>query len=161
MQRLIPTGTCWCGCGAETTIGAFFLPGHDRVAEAAVVLAEYGGVPQFLEKHGYAPGNPDGQNPREALDRVRAKAPWKYQLLADHLAAQPAAQQRVTLTFPEIDALLAPAAAALPASARAHRPWWANDRTHSQAKAWLDRGWETGEVDMAGESVTFTRRTEQ
>ena len=29
-KRLIPTGDCWCGCGAETAIGAFFLPGHDK-----------------------------------------------------------------------------------------------------------------------------------
>ena len=28
-ERLVPTGECWCGCGAETTSGSFFLPGHD------------------------------------------------------------------------------------------------------------------------------------
>src|SRR5690349_19817971 len=24
LPRLIPTGTCWCGCGKETSIGSFF-----------------------------------------------------------------------------------------------------------------------------------------
>ena len=62
--RLLPTGTCWCGCGQETAIGSFFLPGHDKIAEAAVVLEEYGGVPAFLAQHGYAPG---GKNPCQVL----------------------------------------------------------------------------------------------
>ena len=68
-ERLIPTGTCWCGCGADASLGSFFLPGHDKVAESAVVNVEYGGVAQFLDRHGYAPG---GKNPRETLDRWRA-----------------------------------------------------------------------------------------
>jgi len=63
-QRLIPTGTCWCGCGGETGRGSFFLPGHDKVAESAVILVEYSGVPEFLAKHGYGPG---GKNARQAL----------------------------------------------------------------------------------------------
>jgi len=69
-QRLIPTGDCWCGCGGETERGSFFLPGHDKVAESAVLLIEYGGVPEFLAKHGYAPG---GINPRKALERWRSR----------------------------------------------------------------------------------------
>ena len=54
-KRLIPTGDCCCGCGAETAIGAFFLPGHDKAAESAVISVEYGGVPRFLVQHGYGP----------------------------------------------------------------------------------------------------------
>ena len=64
--RLIPTGECLCGCGAETKLGSFFLPGHDKVAESAVVNVEYGDV---LDQHGYGPG---GKNPRQTLDRWRA-----------------------------------------------------------------------------------------
>lgn len=57
LPRLIPTGTCWCGCGNETGIGSFFAQGHDKIAEAALVAAEYGGqVAQLLHKHGYSPG---------------------------------------------------------------------------------------------------------
>ncbi|MCM9083115.1 hypothetical protein OG590_08010 [Streptomyces goshikiensis] len=58
LPRLIPTGTCWCGCGAEVGIGSFFARGHDKVAEAALLAAEYGSsVPQLLHKHGYGPGH--------------------------------------------------------------------------------------------------------
>lgn len=67
-QRLLPTGSCWCGCGGDTGRGSFFLPGHDKVAESAVILVEYGGVPEFLHKHGYAPG---GKNPRQSLAEWR------------------------------------------------------------------------------------------
>ena len=55
-KRLLPTGECWCGCGAETAIGSFFLQGHDKTAESAVISVEYGGVPGFLVHHGYGPG---------------------------------------------------------------------------------------------------------
>ncbi len=67
-SRLIPTGYCWCGCGKETGIGSFFLPGHDKIAESAVILVEYGGVPRFLQDNGYGPG---GKNPRTELEEWR------------------------------------------------------------------------------------------
>lgn len=60
-----PLGTCWCGCGRETTPSAFFVSGHDKVAEAAVVRAEYGSVAEFLAAHGYGPGQ---RNPRHTYD---------------------------------------------------------------------------------------------
>ena len=69
-KRLLPTGECWCGCGAETAIGAFFLPGHDKTAESAVISVEYGGVPEFLNRHGYGP---DGKNARQEVAQWRAK----------------------------------------------------------------------------------------
>lgn len=56
LPRLIPTGTCWCGCGIETGIGSFFAKGHDKVAEAALLAVQYGGaVAQLLHHHGYGP----------------------------------------------------------------------------------------------------------
>ncbi len=64
-QRILPTGYCWCGCGQETGQGSFFLPGHDKIAESAVILTVYGGVPEFLLQHGFGP---EGRNPREALE---------------------------------------------------------------------------------------------
>lgn len=51
----------------------------------------------------------------------------------------------------------------LPNSARVHRPWWANQGRrggHSHALAWEMAGWQTAEVDMAGEALTFVRRDE-
>lgn len=57
--RVLPTGTCWCGCGAQTKIGAFFVPGHDKRAEGFVVKSKYGSIAHFLLAHGFG-----GQDPR-------------------------------------------------------------------------------------------------
>jgi hypothetical protein len=55
--RLIPTGTCWCGCGIQTGIGSFFAQGHDKIAEAALMASRYNAsVPQLLHAHGFGPG---------------------------------------------------------------------------------------------------------
>ena len=55
--RLIPTGDCWCGCGEQVALGAFFARGHDKVAEAALLAARYAGsVAQMLSEHGYDAG---------------------------------------------------------------------------------------------------------
>ena len=70
-KRLLPTGECWCGCGAETAIGSFFLPGHDKTAESAVISVEYGGVLGFLVHHGYGPG---GKNALREVGRWRSKS---------------------------------------------------------------------------------------
>ena len=70
-KRLMPTGECWCGCGAETKrVGSFFVPSHDRRAEAAVMKLEYGDIPRFLVEHGYGPG---GKNAIEELEKLRAR----------------------------------------------------------------------------------------
>lgn len=53
--RLLPTGRCWCGCGAEVDLGSFFAAGHDKRAEARVIMEIFGGVPQFLAAFGRAP----------------------------------------------------------------------------------------------------------
>jgi hypothetical protein len=66
--RLLPTGECWCGCGADTGQGYFFMPGHDKRAESAVILVEYGGVAEFLFRHGFGP---DGRNAQDELKRWR------------------------------------------------------------------------------------------
>jgi hypothetical protein len=68
--RILPTGKCWCGCGADVPIGSFFLSGHDRRAESAVIAVEYGGVVEFLAAHGYVP---DGKNPIKELTAHREK----------------------------------------------------------------------------------------
>lgn len=58
LPRLTPTGTCWCGCAKKVGPGSFFAPGHDKVAEAALLAAEYGSsVAQLLHGHGYGPGH--------------------------------------------------------------------------------------------------------
>ena len=76
----------------------------------------------------------------------------RYQRLADYLAAQPAGTSTVTLTFPEIEALVG---GELPA-ATATRPWWV-DRKRS--RAWRATGWRVASAALrAGqERVTFAR----
>ena len=69
-KRLLPTGACWCGCGEETPVGAFFRVGHDKVAEAAIIRSEYGSVAAFLVRHGFGPG---GRNARTTGEKLREK----------------------------------------------------------------------------------------
>jgi hypothetical protein len=68
MSDPMPTGVCWCGCEQSVSRGAFFVTGHDKRAESAVIKVEYGIIPTFLEKHGYGPG---GKNPSEELRRFK------------------------------------------------------------------------------------------
>lgn len=52
--RLMPTGKCWCGCEREVGLGKFFAPGHDKIAEAALMALKCdGSVAQLLHAHGY------------------------------------------------------------------------------------------------------------
>lgn len=77
----------------------------------------------------------------------------KYDPLFQHLLKQ--SHNRLAMTFGQIEELLH---APLPASARRHRPFWANDPAgHAHAKAWLDAGYRTEQVDMEGEQLVFVR----
>ena len=58
------------------------------------------------------------------------------------------------MTFAEIEQALG---SPLPAAARKHQAWWGNDKTHTQAQAWLDAGWKTRGVNLNRESVVFVR----
>lgn len=77
----------------------------------------------------------------------------KYDHLKRYLEGRPAATSSVALGFRQIERILG---FDLPASARKHRPWWANDASHSYT-VWLEAGWETSKVDMASGRVTFVR----
>src|SRR5690242_13193323 len=72
--RLIPTGECWCGCGQDTSPGNFWRPGHDKVAESAVINLQYGttrnAVAEFLVANGFGPG---GRNARAEFDEWRKR----------------------------------------------------------------------------------------
>jgi hypothetical protein len=77
----------------------------------------------------------------------------KYRTLARFFEAQPSDFLR--LTFDEVER---EAGFKLPASARLHQAWWANDRArHVQAKAWLDAGFESEQVDMKAQMLVFKR----
>ena len=45
----------------------------------------------------------------------------------------------------------------LPESARIDAQWWHNAPEHVQAKAWLDAGFYTEQVDLTAETLTFAR----
>ena len=77
----------------------------------------------------------------------------RYEPLADYLKR--AASNRLPMTFKDVEAVIG---RKLPASAYRHRPWWANEaRGHSHAKAWLDAGYETEQVDMESRKLVFRR----
>ena len=80
----------------------------------------------------------------------------KYQRLYAYLSGLQAQEWRTS--FSEIESILG---FELPASARRHRPWWANQRSsggHSHALAWVVAGWDTAEVDMGSETLLFRQR---
>jgi hypothetical protein len=74
----------------------------------------------------------------------------KYDTLADYPRRQ--SGSRHAMSFAEIEALVG----TLPSSARTWRAWWANDRSHVEAKhGWLAAGWKVESVDLNGQTVTF------
>lgn len=77
----------------------------------------------------------------------------KYDALASFFATQ--RQQRLRLTF---DQVARHAKAQLPRSAYEHPAWWANHGgRHVQAKAWLEAGYKTENVDLEAQVVEFVR----
>ncbi len=77
----------------------------------------------------------------------------KYEPLEAFLKQRRPGRWRVG--FPELEKLLC---FKLPQSALKYPAWWSNDETgHSHAKAWLDAGWRTEEVDIEGRKLTFAR----
>jgi hypothetical protein len=76
----------------------------------------------------------------------------KYAPITEFLIAERA--ERVRLAFDELEAILG---FDLPKSAGDYPAWWANDRHHSQAKAWLEAGWQTENLNLSGRTVEFAR----
>ena len=82
----------------------------------------------------------------------------KYDSLARFLSEQEG--EAITLSFGRVSELVT---GGLPDSAFDHRPWWANryDGRDAQNQGWQSVGWETSEVDMEKERVTFSRVVKQ
>ncbi|MFN3516750.1 MAG: hypothetical protein ACK4YM_06270 [Novosphingobium sp.] len=78
----------------------------------------------------------------------------KYQPLADYLGE--IKDDVWNASFQEIERILK---SPLPESARKHRAWWANQYrgNHSQAKGWIEAGWETRDIDQRSGTVRFER----
>jgi hypothetical protein len=83
----------------------------------------------------------------------------RYAPLAIWLQSRPPTQDRVALTFEEVEAILGEG---LPHSARRHNAWWANDTVgHSHSREWLDAGWRRAQVSLSEERVIFARIKER
>lgn len=102
----------------------------------------------------------DGQGEEDVAPLEESDAgEGKYAPLAAWLQARPADQNNVELTFQEVEAILG---ADLPAYARSHRSWWANDSvSRVQSRQWLNVGWRISRVDVTEEKVVFSRINEQ
>lgn len=61
----------------------------------------------------------------------------------------------IAMTFAEVEQIIG---AKLPPSAHKRNEWWSNNATgHSQAKAWLNAGFETADIDRKNGTVVFKR----
>jgi CBS domain-containing protein len=88
-----------------------------------------------------------------------AKNGGRYVTLADWLQSQPGRIDKVQLSFNEIETIIG---GDLPASARSHRAWWANDTvSHSHSQLWLDAGWRRTALNLSEGKVTFARIQER
>jgi hypothetical protein len=77
----------------------------------------------------------------------------KYQPLTEFLKRKPS--ETVRLSFGEIARLIGQP---LPDSAYQHREWWSNNPSgHSHARAWVNAGWRSEQVDMEGRTLVFRR----
>jgi len=78
----------------------------------------------------------------------------KYIALGEYLRAQKF--ERVPMSFAEIERVVK---FKLPPSKK-HRAWWSNNPTNNvMTRQWLDAGYETTEVDIEKERLTFLRKS--
>ena len=81
----------------------------------------------------------------------------KYDPLEMHLLCLPADQSELTLSFDEVESIIADG---LPRSAYLQRDWWskARARRRTKSRAWRDVGWLVQEVDQGECWVRFVRQ---
>ncbi len=78
----------------------------------------------------------------------------KYQALGNYLKFRGAFTQTVKLEFARIDGIIGDN---LPMDAYKSESWWSNSPTNMHAKAWLDTGWLTQEVNLKEGYVIFKK----
>lgn len=118
-------------------------------ASGAEVVRPAQGLGLFKQQAFYSSGGVRDPKPASGPDPFSQTGAGKYAPLARFLEGR--AGQQVDLDFDAVGALVG----GLPASARRHRAWWANDPTHAQARGWLDAGWRVAAVDQDGAHVRF------
>lgn len=103
----------------------------------------------------------DAESKRQFIptDEMTEPNESRYAPLGEWLSGRPGSEDRVQVTFSEIEAIIN---SELPASARRHRAWWANDATsHSHSQEWLNAGWRVSYINMQEEKITFARIIER
>jgi CBS domain-containing protein len=78
----------------------------------------------------------------------------KYTHLEEWLTEMAGYNKNIRIKFEDIEKILGDP---LPASARKHRAWWANDYSHTEAMGWLRAGWLVDNVDFESEEVALKR----
>jgi hypothetical protein len=81
----------------------------------------------------------------------------KYTPLYNWLVDQGEDKTSIELSFKRIEEIIGDA---LPKSALEYSAWWldrSENTTHSQAKSWLEAGWQIEQVDLTAQQVYFTR----
>lgn len=90
---------------------------------------------------------------------IESSTGGRYSALADFLQGRPGRVDQVVLSFNQIEEIIG---ASLPASARGHRAWWANDSVgHIQSQLWLEAGWRTTYINLSEGRITFSRIRER
>lgn len=87
---------------------------------------------------------------RVLLHNKTTSSVGKYTPLYNYFRA--ASESILTITSDQIEGIVG---FSLPASSVKHRAWWANDISHSQAKAWLLADWEVQSISLP--LITFSR----
>ena len=78
----------------------------------------------------------------------------KYDALTGYLRYRAVFTDTVKLSFPKIDGIIGDN---LPLSAYRNENWWSNSPSSAHAKAWLNAGWETREVNLQKGYVVFQK----
>ena len=101
-----------------------------------------------------SPVVPDAAPPNQDKPTANRAMRGKYTPLYRYLITRTSFCWRAS--FGEIETVLG---FDLPASARRHPAWWANQDGggHSHARAWREAGWKTREVDLKAETLVFER----
>ena len=78
----------------------------------------------------------------------------RYTPLEEYLKER--SEARISVRFADIEKIIG---RSLPPSAREYPIWWNNNSasSHVQARAWLNAGYHTEDVDIASEKLTFVR----
>jgi hypothetical protein len=85
---------------------------------------------------------------------VAPRAVSKYAGLGGYLKFRGAFTDTVKLGFARIDGIIGDN---LPMDAYRNEKWWENTSSHIHARAWLEAGWETQEVNTKAGYVVFKR----